>query len=336
MRVPAVVALGLSLLWTAVHGIVPRAAAAGQAAAIAPLPAAPLSPPDNPITPEKVALGKQLFFDPRLSGDNTMSCATCHIPSKGFADGLPTARGAGGRTLARNTQSILNAAFYTSYFWDGRAASLEEQALGPVRAAEEMNQNVDELVGELAAVPGYARQFQSVFGSPVSAEGIAKALAAFQRTLVTRDSPFDRFLAGDTAALSGEAREGWSLFQDAGCVRCHNGPALSDGKFYRLGGAYRDPGRGGVTGDKKDLHAFRTPGLRDVARTAPYMHDGSFETLQQVVEFYYRSTPPLPKDGLTVDFEPLLFRSFSEVAPIVAFLESLTGDPIEIQPPALP
>ena len=142
MRVLAVVALGLSLLWTAVHGNVPRAAAAGQAAAIAPLPSAPPSPPDNPITPEKVALGKQLFFDPRLSGDNTMSCATCHLPDKGLGDGLAKGKGHAGKTLSRNTPTLLNVAFQPRLFWDGRAKTLEEQALGPIKSPEEMHQDL--------------------------------------------------------------------------------------------------------------------------------------------------------------------------------------------------
>jgi cytochrome c peroxidase len=300
--------------------------ASAQETTVTPLPEVAPAPLDNPTTPDKVALGKQLFFDPRLSGDNRMSCATCHLPSKAFADGLPTAKGAGGKALARNTQSLLNVAFYSAYFWDGRAGSLEEQALAPIRAADEMNQDADALVRELQSVPEYAGRFRSVFGTNVTAEGIAKALAAFERTLVTRNSPFDRFLAGDQPALSEQAREGWRLFREAGCIRCHNGPVLSDSKFHRLGVGYRDPGRGAITGARQHQYTFRTPGLRDVARTAPYMHDGSFQTLEEVVEFYYRSTPAPPPGGLTLDFEPLIGRSFSEVAPIVAFLEALTGE----------
>jgi cytochrome c peroxidase len=258
------------------------------------------------------------------------------VPAKAFADGLRTAKGTGGKPLARNTQSLLNVAFYTAYFWDGRANSLEEQALAPIHATGEMNQDIDELVHELRSVPGYVDQFQAAFGTNVTREAIAKALAAFERTLITRNSPFDRFLAGDTSALSEEAREGWRLFNDAGCIRCHNGPAFSDSRFYRLGVGYRDPGRGAIAGDKQHLYAFRTPGLRDVARTAPYMHDGSFETLEEVVQFYFRSTPVKPPEGLTLDFEPLIGRSFSEIAPILAFLDALTGEAPDISPPQLP
>jgi cytochrome c peroxidase len=291
---------------------------------------------ENPTTPEKVALGRQLFFDPRLSGDNTMSCATCHLPEKGFADGLPRARGAGGKVLQRNTQSLLNAGLYTAYFWDGRARTLEEQALAPVQAADEMNQDPARLRDELAAVPGYARQFRSVFGTPVTLDGIAQAIAAFERTLLTRNSPFQRYQEGGHAALSETALEGWRIFREAGCDRCHGGPALSDSRFYRIGTGYQDPGRGAVTGDLRLRYAFRTPSLWDVARTAPYMHDGSIRTLEEVVQFYFRSTPLRPPEGLTLDFEPLVDRSFSEIASIVAFLEALTGEAPQVAPPELP
>ena len=300
------------------------------------LPATVRAPADNPTTPQKVDLGKKLFFDTRLSGDNTKSCASCHLPDKAFTDGLPRARGAGAIQL-RNTPTLINVGFYTSYFWDGRATSLEEQALAPIQSPAEMNQNIDELEKELNKTAGYRAQFQAVFGSPATKANIARALAAFQRTLISRNSPFDRFLAGDSSALSEEASHGWELFKGAaGCIRCHNGPNLSDGKFYRLGTSFTDQGRGAVTGQKRLAFAFRTPGLRDVARTAPYMHDGSFETLSKVVEFYYRGVPTQSLDGLPLDVEPLLSQSYSEISALVAFLEALTGEPILITAPALP
>jgi cytochrome c peroxidase len=303
---------------------------------MAPLPAVAPSPADNPATPEKIALGKELFFDPRLSGDNQMSCATCHIPEKSFADGLPNARGAEGVELPRNTPTLLNVGFYENYFWDGRAKSLEDQALTPIQSVAEMNQDLGELEKELGAVPGYVDQFQSAFGGPVTQETIAKALAAFQRTLVTRSSDFDRYLAGDESALSDNAREGWEIFQQAGCIRCHSGPNFSDSGFYRLGISFQDKGRGAVTGNKQDLYALRTPGLRDVAKTAPYMHDGSLATLTDVVEFYYRSTSMSAPGGLPLSFESLNYRSFSEIALVVDFLESLSGEPPEAAAPQLP
>ena len=301
------------------------------------LPQAAPAPEDNPTTSEKVELGKQLFFDRRLSGDNTVSCATCHLPGKAFADGLPKARGAGGKTLTRNTLSLLNAGFYTRYFWDGRAESLEDQAFFPIQSVDEMNQNLNELEKELNAIPGYVAQFRSVFGSAATRGSIAKSLAAYERSLVSRNSPFDRYLAGDAGALSEEAKRGWELFRgDAGCIRCHNGPNFSDGRFYRLGTSFRDQGRGAITKQRREFYAFRTPGLRDVSRTAPYMHDGSYETLFGVVEFYYRGIPVQSPDGLPLDIKPLLDRSYSEISDIAAFLESLAGEPLHISPPSLP
>jgi cytochrome c peroxidase len=298
------------------------------------LPASAPAPAGNPITPEKVELGKQLFFDARLSGDGATSCGTCHLPEKAFADGLARARGAKGRLLSRNTPSLLNVGFYSSYFWDGRAASLEEQALVPIQSAEEMHHDMAELEKGLNAIPGYARQFQSVFGGPATKESIARALAAFQRTLVSRNSPFDRYLAGNEDAISEDAKQGWELFRGgAGCARCHNGPTFSDGRFHRLGTSLTDKGRGAITGNERDTYAFRTPGLRDVARTAPYLHDGSIQTLTGVVEFYYRTAPIVSADGRSLDIAPLLDRSYSEISPIVAFLESLNGESPQIRRP---
>jgi cytochrome c peroxidase len=295
------------------------------------------SPANNPLTPDKAALGRQLFFDPRLSGDNSVSCATCHLPDKALTDGLPRGKGTGGKELTRNTPTLLNVGFYTAYFWDGRAGSLEEQALVPIQSLEEMNQDLDALEKELNAIPGYVAQFEAAFESRATRINIAKALATFQRTLVSRNSPFDRYLAGDKNALSEDAQRGWELFQgDAGCIRCHNGPNFTDSKFYRLGTAFRDRGRGAITGEKRDNYAFRTPGLRDVARTAPYMHDGSMQTLYQVVEFYYRGVPSSSPDGLPLDVAPLLGQSYSEISAIVAFLESLSGDSTPVSPPSLP
>ena len=191
-------------------------------------PTAP-SPGDNPATQEKIALGKQLFFDPRLSGDNSKSCASCHLPEKAFTDGLPRAKGSGGKELSRNTPTLLNAGFYSAYFWDGRAGSLEEQALFPIQSPDEMNQDLPALEKELNAIPGYVAQFQAVFGSRITAANIAKALAAFERTLVSRNSPFDLYLAGDKSAISEEAKSGWELFRDAaGCIAIVETPAGND------------------------------------------------------------------------------------------------------------
>lgn len=302
-----------------------------------PLPASVPSPAENPTTREKVELGRQLFFDPRLSGDNQMSCATCHIPDKGFGDGLARAKGQGGKTLARNTQTVLNVGFFERYFWDGRAKTLEEQALGPIQSPVEMNQDLAELERELNAVAGYVEAFQRVFGTPVTRLGIAQALAAFQRTLVAKPSPFDRHLAGDRTALSMEAKQGLELFTgSAGCVRCHHGPLLSDNQFYRLGVEFQDEGLGAISGKKEDRGKFRTPSLRNIAQTAPYMHDGSRKTLFEVVEFYYRGIPTKRTAELPLDLEPLLDQSYSDISALVAFLESLTGSAPQVTPPILP
>lgn len=304
---------------------------------LVPLPKIVPAPAVNPTTLKKVELGKLLFFDPRLSADNTISCATCHDPRKAFGDAMPRSKGAGGKTLARNSPTLLNVGFHSSFFWDGRAASLEEQALGPIQSADEMNQDLRQLEQELNAIPGYVERFQDAFQQNPNRHGIAKALASFQRTLVTGPSAFDRFLMGDKDALSSEAKQGLEIFRgESGCVRCHKGPLLSDGKYYRLGVAYRDQGRAKVTGKKEDRFRFRTPSLRNVAETGPYMHDGSLKTLDDVVMFYYRSLPVIGPEGLDPDTEVLAGQSYSEMHLLVAFLKSLSGKVPEIAPPLLP
>lgn len=304
---------------------------------LVPLPSEVASPEDNRATPQKIMLGKQLFFDPRLSGDNKTSCATCHVPEKAFADGLARSTGRDAMLLSRNTPSLLNVGFFATFFWDGRAATLEEQALLPMASPAEMNQGLKELEQELSAVPGYVKQFREIFGTNPTRSDIAKSLAAFQRTLVTGPSPFDKYLSGDKDSLSDDAKRGMELFVgDAACVRCHHGPLLSDAKFYRLGIASNDDGRAAVTKCKQDRQKFRTPSLRNVAQTAPYMHDGSLRTLTEVVEFYYRGVPSQTRDGLRPDVNVLQARSYSEVSSLVAFLESLTGAPPAITPPKLP
>ena len=304
---------------------------------LARLPDSVPAPKINPTTAAKVDLGKQLFFDPRLSGNNKTSCASCHFPTRAFTDHRTTARGQQGKSLSRNTPTVLNTGLFKHLFWDGRATSLEQQALLPIRSPVEMNQGLAALETELNAVPGYAGQFRRVFKSDVTQTGIARALAAFQRTLISEPSPLDRFLAGDKTALSEEARRGLEAFRSsAGCIRCHNGPLLSDGKFYRIGVSWKDKGRQSVTGKPGDAFRFRTPSLRNVALTAPYMHDGSQKTLEEVVTFYYRSVPTTTPDGIPLDVEPLLGNSFSEISDIVAFLKALSSKPLKVTPPRLP
>lgn len=304
---------------------------------LTPLPKSAPAPADNPTTPEKVALGKQLFFDPRLSGPNTMSCASCHMPERAFGDGTAWNKGVGGLTLSRNTQSCLNVGFYDALFWDGRAASLEEQALGPIQSEIEMNQDLAELERELNEIPGYVERFQAVFGARPNRAGIAQALAAYQRTLVTGPSPFDRYLQGDENALADDAKRGFELFRgEAKCIECHHGPMLSDGKYHRLGISEEDAGREQVTGRKEDRYRFRTPSLRNVAETGPYMHNGSLSSLDAVVLFYYRGAPQATTDGLPTEAPDLRGQSFSDVEYLTAFLRSLSGAPPDFTPPTLP
>jgi cytochrome c peroxidase len=304
---------------------------------LAPLADGPPAPAENATTQEKAALGKRLFFDPRLSGENTMSCASCHNPEKAFGDDRPRAQGKGGQELARNTPSLLNVGYYSKFFWDGRAESLEQQALVPIQSPEEMDQDLDELEHELKAIPAYEEQFQVAFGGDVTRERIAQALAAFQRTLVTGPSPFDRYLAGDEESLSASAKRGLDLFKgEAGCIRCHNGPLLTDEKFYRLGASFQDDGLAAATGSASDKGKFRAPSLRNVAETAPYMHNGSMETLEEVVTFYYRGVPTNTDAEFPLDVAPLLGQSYSEVGDIVAFLAALSGTPPQVAPPERP
>ena len=232
---------------------------------------------------------------------------------------------------------MINTGFFKHLLWDGRVTSLEQQALAPIESPTEMNQDLGALESELNAIPGYVVQFQRVFDSPVTRDAIARSLAAFERTLVSKPSPLDRFLASDKSALSEEAQRGLELFRgEAGCIRCHNGPLLSDGKFYRLGVSWKDKGRGAVTRQPGDEFRFRTPSLRDVGRTAPYMHDGSLKTLEAVVTFYYRGVSTTTPDGIPLDVEPLLGNSFSQISDIVAFLKSLSSEPLKVLPPKLP
>jgi len=283
-------------------------------------------PADNPSTPEKIALGRKLFFEPRLSGDGKGSCASCHRPDKTWADGLKTARGEGGRSLRRNTPTIINSGFMPSLFWDGRSPSLEDQALRPVMSGGEMALHPAIITSRIATDPAYVQAFAAAFpGTSISEAAIARAIASFERSLVSSEAPFDRHLAGKAAAISPEAERGFRLFSGkAQCAACHSGWLLSDGKFHDVGLPDTDFGRGGITNNRFLDHAFRTPSLREIGKTAPYMHDGSLPTLAAVVDHYAenrvkrRGTPPPT---------PL---SPAERAELVAFLETLdSGTPAD-------
>lgn len=244
-------------------------------------------PKDNATSPEKVALGKQLYFDPRLSADNTVSCASCHDPKKGWSNGEQFATGVGGKKGGRNSPSVLNSAYYTVQFWDGRAGTLEIQALGPIANPIEMNLPVEDAVKKLNEIPGYKEQFQKVFGTEVTADGMAKAIAAFERTVLSGDAPYDRFKAGDKTALSEAAQRGMKLFfGKANCSACHSGPNFSDSSFHNVGYDSEDVGRFAISKLPGDTGAMKTPTLRDIARSAPYFHLGELKTLEEVVAHY--------------------------------------------------
>ncbi|MGC1273955.1 MAG: cytochrome c peroxidase [Planctomycetaceae bacterium] len=248
-------------------------------------------PEDNLSDPRKIALGHQLYFDPRLSADNSVACATCHDPKHGWSDGRATSKGVGGKVGGRNAPTVINAAFSRFQFWDGRAATLEEQALGPIENPIEMNLPVEEAVKRLNAIEGYNQQFNEIFGSDCTKETLAKAIAAYERTILSGDAPYDLYKAGDESALSESAVRGMKLFfGKANCSACHSGPHFSDFAFHNVGvgmnASEPDKGRAEFSDLEGDTGAFKTPTLREVARSAPYMHDGSMKTLEEVMEHY--------------------------------------------------
>ncbi len=319
--------------------------AAGLAGALAearflengPLPPLPV-PVDNPQTDAKIRLGAQLYFDGRLSADGTISCATCHDPKTAWANHNPTDTGIRGQVGGRNSGTILDSAWMKFQFWDGRAGSLEEQALGPIHNPIEMGETLENVIAKLNAIPGYKAQFQAVFGTDVTADGIAKAIASFERTVVSGPSPYDRWLAGEHEAMSPEAVRGMKLFNGKGhCLPCHSGPAFSDQSFHNLGVGMAKPnpdlGREEHTKKAADRGRFKTPGLRNVALTGPWLHDGSAKTLMEVIDLYDRGGEKNP------DLDPLVFPlhlTDAEKKELVAFMEALTGTLPDIKPPALP
>ncbi len=319
-------------------------------------------PAANPQTPEKIELGKKLFFDRRLSGDGTMSCATCHDPEKGYSDDLAISLSYPTTRNWRNSPTLINVGFQKFLFHDGRAHTLEEQAIFPMMSAFEMNQNLDFVEEEIRSVPEYAAAFRKVFGGEVSRERMAMALAAFQRTLVSVNSPLDRFLSGDKKALSAEAKKGYDVFMGKGkCADCHDSVNLADNKFYALNvpeneeqekdprvaatrrfvakvshyedylNLMEDPGRYLVTKDKKDWKAFRTPTLREIAKTGPYMHNGIFDNLEQAIEFFDqgggKGNTALKPLNLSVE-EKKSLKTFLE--------EALTGEEQQFVYPKVP
>lgn len=269
------------------------------------LPSVPI-PNDNPQSDAKAALGKQLAFDVRLSKNDSMSCANCHLPATGGAGPTPRAFGHGGE-LGRWAPSWDNSAYYTSLFWDGRAASLEEQTgalpghMGPITAPGEMGGTMDEVVAKLNAVAAYKKQFNSVFGSDATPETVAKAIAAYERTLVARKAPFQRYVGGDSKAISASAKRGFELFRGkALCTTCHTPPLLTDNLFHNIGTPQAGPlkedlGRYEVTKDEADKGKFKTPSLYNSASFAFFMHNGAFSKMSQVIEHYNQGGNPQSK-----------------------------------------
>ncbi len=306
---------------------------------IGPLPSVVPIPPSNLNYKAKVELGKQLYFDGRLSKNNQVSCAFCHIPGAGFADPRQTSIGVDGKVGGRQAPTVLNTAFNHVQFWDGRVSSLEEQAIGPIQNPVEMAETHEHVVKKLQKIKGYREQFRAVFGTDVSLQGIAEAIAAYERTVISTNSAFDRYMLGDKRAMSEAAVRGLALFKGkARCILCHNGPNFTDNQFHNLGVPQVGPlkedlGRYNVTRQEVDRGAFKTPTLRSVALTAPYMHDGAFKTLEEVVDFLNQGGGPNPNLSLLV--KPLGLTD-QEKADLVAFLNALTGEPLKFEMPKLP
>ena len=296
----------------------------------APFPALPA------VDPDQAALGRLLFYDPILSADDDLSCASCHHPDLGFSDGLPVARGAHGEALRRNAPSLWNAAYATSLFWDGRVQSLEDQMLVPLTAANEMAADVDSMLEQLQAIPDYQRMFGAAFADGITSANVAAAIAAFERTLVSRDSSFDRFAAGDFNALTPAQRRGFDVFRSAQtrCFECHAWPTFSHNTFHVLGVPDTDPahpdlGRAETVNAPDSAGAFRVPGLRNVALSAPYMHNGAFATLEEVVEFYERGGGGA--DGLVVDEKVAGFTlTEQQKSDLIQFLYALTDESADL------
>ncbi len=301
-------------------------------------------PADNPTTPEKIELGRMLYFDPRFSATGTVSCNTCHNLMLGGDDNRNFSMGVHGQMGGRSAPTVWNAAFASTQFWDGRAATLEEQAKGPVVNPVEMGMSeVESAMDRVRAIPGYKAYFERAFGgdNPMTVDNAAKAVAAFERTMITPNSPYDRFVKGDSSALDEQQQRGMQTFADSGCTGCHSGAAFSgpavaagQGFFMKFptfqDNAYvskydflKDQGRFDVTGKEADKHLFKVPTLRNIALTAPYFHNGSVATLDEAVRV-------MAKTQLNQDL------SDQQVADMVAFLNALTGEFPEQSLPRLP
>jgi cytochrome c peroxidase len=295
-------------------------------------------PADNPMTPDKVALGRQLFFDERLSIDSSRSCYSCHVCEHGLTDGLPKAVGADNKPLTRNTPTLWNIGYHKEFYWDGRSDSLEKQAMAAWKGGNMgVGERTSEIVAKINALQDYRSQFQKVFQNDATAENMMKAIAAFERTIIGGNTPWDRWRAGDQSALSQSAYRGWNIFQGIKCNNCHDGILFTDQQYHNIGigmdQSVVDIGRYEVTKRQEDYGAFKTPTLRDIAKSGPYFHDGSAKTLEEAVDVMLAGGKPnefidkknlQPKRVLPEQREDLL-----------NFLRSLTVDCM-LSKPALP
>jgi cytochrome c peroxidase len=306
------------------------------------LPATPPHPADNEPTALRVELGKQLFFDPRLSGDGNMSCSTCHSPLLGWSDGLPTGKGVKSMVLDRASPTVFNTAYNSIQMWDGRKKTLEEQAMGPMEATVEMNMDTAKLFQWLNTNEGYRALFQKAYpGKPIDADSVSKAIASFERTVISNSSPFDQWVAGKKDALSADQVKGFALFIDpnkANCSSCHAGPNFTDNSFHNLGLASfgkenPDMGRYAQRPVASLKGAFKTPTVREAANTAPYFHDGSARTLEELVNFYMKGG--IVKTNLSKSMKELPL-SKEECAQIVSFMQALSSPAKPFVLPVLP
>src|SRR6266700_7429619 len=293
-------------------------------------------PKDNTYTPEKAALGKKLYFDTRISVTSAQSCGSCHSPGFGWGDGLAVGVGHGMAKLGRHSPTIVNAAWGAIFMWDGRLADLEAQALGPIQSPGEMNMPIEVLMERLATIPEYKPLFATAFpGTGLSPKTLAAAIATYERTVVSEQAPFDVWIEGNEQAISDEAKRGFVIFNTkAQCSTCHEGWNFTNDGFQDIGLASADVGRGQfLTGVIKMNHAFKTPGLREIARRSPYMHDGSIATLEQVVEHYDQGGVDRPSRS---DLVKPLGLTPQEKSELVAFLKTLTSNLDPTTVPVLP
>jgi cytochrome c peroxidase len=294
-------------------------------------------PADNPMTAEKAALGWQLWFDTRLSGDGKLSCYACHVNEKGLTDGKALGQGAFGKPLTRSSPTLWNIGYHGDWYWDGRAKTLEAQALAAWKGVNMGAAKPEEITAKLNAIAGYRKQFQKVFGGEATPDAVAKALACYMRTIISQTTPYDKWQAGDESAVSDAAKRGYEVFKKAKCDNCHSGALLTDQQYHNVGIGMKaekpDVGRFAVTKVEKDTGAFKTPTLRDIAESAPYFHDGSVATLEEAIKIMVGGgieNPHLDRNNLEKTE-----LGESETRDLIEFLKSLT-ETAELKEPRRP